>query len=708
VRAIAEALASHAQLSPDRVLVVDRDGRCHTASSLLARVRAVQHHVTGATQPAETVLLRLSPGGASVAAVLGTCLAGCHAALVASDAPVATLEQARVDLAPSLALSSDAVGRLEAGESPACRSCAMGGVVLLSSGTTGRSRFMLRDASCIDRIACGLVEHGLPAHDDTVISFLPVHHAFGFEHALIAPLLAGARVEHLGDFTPEGAMDAIRRGGSVLPIPPAALARLLVEAHDLAPLRRVVVAGSVLSPSLRARWTASCEVPLTDLYGATELGTIWLDDGVGGVPVEGVDVRVVHPATVHGSPVDVAPGCEGELIVRSATVCVGAMRHACLESCTTAQGWFATGDLGIRRSDGAFRITGRSKLIFDVGGLKVNPIDIESEVTAHPRVRAALVLPLWLDGQVCRVEARIEPSDPAQPPSPEELRAFLASRVPGHAVPRRISVVDCLERTASGKIVRPASATDEPIAERPPVVDRPDHLGRRIFREQWTRELFDSTSSGYDRSSGAAFLGIGRWYRRRMLRRAGLSCGMAMLDVGSGTGLCAWLGQHLVGPGGRVVALDPSPGMLEQARMRGVRERVVGFAESLPFDDGSFDVVTMSYMLRHVQDLATAFAEVRRVLRPGGRLLIFEVTAPTDRRLRAVFRHVMRTIVPAIGVVASLKPSTFPMMRYWGDTIDAAVAPADIESAMTGSGLRGVRHLRELGIFSCYRGVRAS
>lgn len=181
-----------------------------------------------------------------------------------------------------------------------------------------------------------------------------------------------------------------------------------------------------------------------------------------------------------------------------------------------------------------------------------------------------------------------------------------------------------------------------------------------------------------------------------------------MLDVGSGTGLCAWLGQDLVGPGGRVVALDPSPGMLEQARMRGVRERVVGFAESLPFDDASFDVVTMSYMLRHVQDLATAFAEVRRVLRPGGRLLVFEVTSPTGRWQRAVFRHVMRTIVPAIGVVASLKPSTFPMMRYWGDTIDAAVAPSGIELAMAGSGLRGVRHLRELGVFSCYRGVRAS
>ena len=708
MKAIAQALQSHAQASPDRILVVDRDGRQHSARSLLADVRAVQRHVGALAQPGGTVLLRLASGGGAVASVLGTCLAGCHAALVARDAPAATLDRARLDLDPSAEFSSDAVQHLQPVASMVSVGPDAGGVVLLSSGTTGRSRFILRSAASIDAIAAGLVGRGLPLREDTVISFLPVHHAFGFEHALLAPLMVAARVEHHGDFTPEGAVDAVRRGGTVLPIPPAALARIVPASPELAGLRRMVVAGSVLAPSMRARWAASRRIPLTDLYGATELGTIWLDEGGGGIPVDGVAVRVVRPSTASNDAVDVEPGDEGEILVRSETAFAGVMCRGRVEPCTLVDGWFATGDLGIQRSDGSFRITGRNKLIFDVAGMKVNPIDIESEAMAHHKVGAALVLPLWLDDHVCRVEARIEPSDAADPPAPEDLRAHLAARVPPHAVPRRITVVDRLDRTPSGKIIRPSIALDEPLAERPPVVDRPGHLGRRVFREQWTRDLFDATSAGYDRSSGAAFLGVGRWYRRRMLRRAGLADGMAMLDVGSGTGLCAWLGQEMVGPRGRVVALDPSPGMLEQARRRGVRERVVGFAESLPFDAGTFDLVTMSYMLRHVQDLSTAFAEIHRVLRPGGRLLIFEVTSPAGRGSRAIFRHVMRTIVPAIGVAASLRPSTFPMMRYWGDTIDAAVRPERIEAAMDRSGFRGVRHSRELAVFSCYRGVRAS
>jgi demethylmenaquinone methyltransferase/2-methoxy-6-polyprenyl-1,4-benzoquinol methylase len=665
----------------------------------------VQSVVARRARLGSTVVLQLAPGGSAVALILGTCLAGCHAALIASDAPASTLDQARRDLNPCLELGPDlpdAVGGL-----PTAAATERGGVLLLSSGTTGRSRFILRRSATLDLIAQGLVEHDLPRADDVVISFLPVHHAFGFEHALLAPLVAGATVEHQREFSPEATEQAVARGGTILPLPPAALARLVTAPAAWSPLRRIIVAGSVLAPSLRARWQASSSVPLTDLYGATELGTIWLDHGRGGVPVPGVEVRVVERSACDAAAIDAVDGCEGSIMVRSSTVCAGVMDHGRLEACTLDGGWFPTGDLGIRRSDRTMRISGRSKLVFDVGGLKVNPIDIESELVAHPRVAAALALPLWMDGEVCRVEARIEPAEEGAPPVPDELRVFLAERLPAHAVPRRIEVVHRLERTASGKIVRPAVATDEPLAERPPVVDRPTHLGRRIYREQWTRELFDSTSSGYDRSSGAAFLGVGRWYRRRMLRRTGLAPGMSMLDIGSGTGLCAWLGQGIVGHQGRVVALDPSPGMLEQARRRGVKECVVGFAESVPFERESFDLVTMSYMLRHVQDLAIAFAEVHRVLRPGGRLLVFEVTSPSSRLRRVAFRHIMRTVVPAIGVMASLKPSTFPMMRYWGDTIDAAVRPEAIEMALAGSGLKGVRHVRELGVFSCYRGVRA-
>jgi demethylmenaquinone methyltransferase/2-methoxy-6-polyprenyl-1,4-benzoquinol methylase len=95
------------------------------------------------------------------------------------------------------------------------------------------------------------------------------------------------------------------------------------------------------------------------------------------------------------------------------------------------------------------------------------------------------------------------------------------------------------------------------------------------------------------------------------------------------------------------------------------------------------------------------------VLRPGGRIVIFELTSPSNHVARAAFRGAMHWVVPAVGVVASMRPATFPMMRYWAQTIDAAVRPERIVDALAAAGFAGARHQLELGVFSCYRGVRA-
>ncbi len=702
---VSDALTALAANDPDRLLAIDRDGTSHRARDLRKWANGVRDHVAALARPEKTVLLRVAPGGAAVAGLIGVTDAGCHAALVPDDAPTSTLERARSELHPALDMRASDAPRAGS-DQPRGDGSERGGVILLSSGTTGRSRFILRSAAALDGIARGLVHAGLYSASDRVVSFLPVHHAYGLEHALLAPLLAHACVDHRSEFAVETVSEALAVGGTVLPLSPVALATIARERPSISGLRLAISAGSVLAPSIRAMWSARVGVPLVDLYGATELGTMWLDHGQGGIPMPGVEVRVVQSGDPHGAS---APdGSEGELWVRSATHHHGIYGSNGMLPADLADGWFATGDLGVRNARGGFQITGRSKLVFDVGGLKVNPIDVESELASHPAVAASLVLPMWLDGGLCRVGAQVELVPGAPTVSAEALRAHVAARVPTHAVPRSLELVSSLPRSASGKVLRPAAATAEPMAARAPVVERPEGLGRRLSREQWTRELFNNTSPGYNNSSGAAFLGLGRRYRRRMLRQSGLGPGQSMLDVGSGTGLCAWIGQQMVGLGGRVVALDPSEGMLEQARRRGVRECVHGFAEALPFDDASFDLVTMSYMLRHVDDLAVAFAQARRVLRPGGRILIFELTSPARPSARWWFRHAMRTLVPAVGVIASARPSTFKMMRYWGDTIDAAVRPEQIEAALRHAGFTGVRHQRNLNVFSCYRGVCAS
>jgi dephospho-CoA kinase len=92
--------------------------------------------------------------------------------------------------------------------------------------------------------------------------------------------------------------------------------------------------------------------------------------------------------------------------------------------------------------------------------------------------------------------------------------------------------------------------------------------------------------------------------------------------VGSGTGVIAALAQEMVGPTGVVVAVDPSEGMLAEAKKAGVRDTRVGRGEALPVGDGEFDILTMGYALRHVEDLVTTFREYSRALRPGGKVLL--------------------------------------------------------------------------------------
>src|SRR5690606_8600251 len=124
-------------------------------------------------------------------------------------------------------------------------------------------------------------------------------------------------------------------------------------------------------------------------------------------------------------------------------------------------------------------------------------------------------------------------------------------------------------------------------------------------RQRYVNDLFDSTALDYDRIERLMSFGSGSWYRRDALRRAGIGRGSAVLDVGCGTGLLAREAAKLIGPTGRLVGVDPSPGMMAQANLPQCR-LVEGIAESLPVEDASFDFVTMGYALRHVGDLQQA------------------------------------------------------------------------------------------------------
>ena len=153
-----------------------------------------------------------------------------------------------------------------------------------------------------------------------------------------------------------------------------------------------------------------------------------------------------------------------------------------------------------------------------------------------------------------------------------------------------------------------------------------DYYQTEQDRQAYLRKIFDSTAADYDRIEAMLAWGTGSRYRRQALIRGGLKAGMRVLDVCVGTGLVAAQACRLAGDPALVTGVDPSPGMMAASKLPKAMVLTEGRAESLPFPDNHFDFLSMGYALRHISDLGVAFAEFQRVLKPGGRLCILEIT----------------------------------------------------------------------------------
>ena len=227
--------------------------------------------------------------------------------------------------------------------------------------------------------------------------------------------------------------------------------------------------------------------------------------------------------------------------------------------------------------------------------------------------------------------------------------------------------------------------------------------GKRAF----LRDIFDETAHDYDRLEGVLALGSGRWYRRQALRRAGLTAGMRVLDVASGTGLVAREAIDVVGPGGAVVGVDPSLGMLRRARALPALRAVMGVGEALPFADEQFDFLSMGYALRHLPDLRAAFGEFHRVLRPGGRVCLLEISRPAGPVRRRLMGAYFRLLLPIIARVATTSPQTPRLWRYYWETIEQCVPPDVVLRALHDAGFADARRTLSLGVFSEFTATRA-
>jgi demethylmenaquinone methyltransferase/2-methoxy-6-polyprenyl-1,4-benzoquinol methylase len=169
--------------------------------------------------------------------------------------------------------------------------------------------------------------------------------------------------------------------------------------------------------------------------------------------------------------------------------------------------------------------------------------------------------------------------------------------------------------------------------------------------------MFDRIAGVYDLMNSAMTAGLHHQWRERAVDRARVGPGSDALDVCCGTGDLALALRRRIGPDGRVVGCDFSEPMLELARQKSGEEGLAvefGWADALdlPYGDESFDAVTVGFGARNLADLDEGLAEMARVLRPGGRLAILEITRPEREPLSTFYSLWFDRLVPVLGAVA--------------------------------------------------------
>ena len=241
-----------------------------------------------------------------------------------------------------------------------------------------------------------------------------------------------------------------------------------------------------------------------------------------------------------------------------------------------------------------------------------------------------------------------------------------------------------------------------------PHVPLTDYYQTEQERQAYLRRIFDNTAVDYDRIEAMLAWGTGSRYRRQALLRGGLKAGMKVLDVGVGTGLVAAQACLLTGDPSLVTGVDPSPGMMAASKLPKAMTLKEGRAESLPFPDNHFDFLSMGYALRHISDLGVAFAEFERVLKPGGRLCILEITQAQGPFGRWLLKSYMRGVIPLLTRFVSRQKDTATIWRYYWDSIEACVPPAQVMATLRGAGLTQVAQHLEVGVFSEYQAVKSA
>ena len=226
------------------------------------------------------------------------------------------------------------------------------------------------------------------------------------------------------------------------------------------------------------------------------------------------------------------------------------------------------------------------------------------------------------------------------------------------------------------------------------------------FAEQ-VRGMFDRIASVYDLMNTAMTAGLHHRWRARAVERVSLRPGDVALDVCCGTGDLTLELARAVAPGGRVVGCDFSERMLELARAKAGGFDSVSFeladALELPYDDASFDAVTVGFGVRNLSDPGRGIEEMARVARPGGGVVVLEITQPRRPPLSTFYSLWFDRLVPRLGALAGDAGA----YTYLPESVRRFPTPESLAGLMAGAGLVEVRYLLLAGgVIAIHSGVR--
>ncbi|WP_075341098.1 bifunctional demethylmenaquinone methyltransferase/2-methoxy-6-polyprenyl-1,4-benzoquinol methylase UbiE [Tenacibaculum agarivorans] len=230
-----------------------------------------------------------------------------------------------------------------------------------------------------------------------------------------------------------------------------------------------------------------------------------------------------------------------------------------------------------------------------------------------------------------------------------------------------------------------------------------------LGKKEQIAQMFDNISGNYDGLNRVISLGIDVSWRKKVVKLIGETQPKSILDIATGTGDLAMMMAKLNPE--KIVGLDISPGMLEVGKQKIKKasldkkiEMIVGDSENIPFDDNTFDAITVSFGVRNFENLDKGLQEILRVLKPNGKFVILETSNPTKFPFKQLYKLYTNTILPTVGKLFSKDKSAYSYLSESANTFPHGEA---FNNILIKNGFKNVESLPvTFGVASIYTSIK--